>query len=48
MVVLQFFLDKEPKEALSIELLEWFGGMKGFVDYHAQPIYLKNAVIVEE
>jgi putative transposase len=42
------FLNKVPREDISIELLEWFGGIKGFVDYHSQPIYLKNAVIVEE
>jgi putative transposase len=42
------FLNKEPKEAISIDLLEWFGGMRGFIDYHSQTIYLKNAVIVEE
>lgn len=42
------FINKEPREDLSIELLEWFGGIRGFVEYHSQPIYLKGAVIVEE
>jgi putative transposase len=42
------FLNKEPKEPISIELLEWFGGIRGFLQYHSQPIYLKSAVIVEE
>jgi putative transposase len=42
------FLIKEPKEAISIELLEWFGGIRGFIDYHSQPIYLKSAVVVED
>ncbi len=42
------FLNKEPKESVSIELLDWFGGKKGFLEYHSQPIYLKNAIIVEE
>lgn len=42
------FLNKEPKEAITIELFEWFGGMRGFIEYHSQTIYLKNAVIVEE
>jgi putative transposase len=42
------FLNKKPTEVASIELLEWFGGIKGFVEYHSQPIYLKNAVVIEE
>ncbi len=42
------FINKIPKEPLSIELLDWFGGLRGFVDYHSQIIYLKNAVIIEE
>ena len=29
------------------KVLDWFGGAKRFIEYHAQPIYLKNAVIVE-
>jgi len=24
------------------KVLDWFGGVKGFMDYHNQPIYLKN------
>jgi len=24
------------------DALEWFGGLKGFLDYHSQPIYLKQ------
>ena len=29
------------------KLLEWFGGTDKFIEYHAQPIHLKNAVVVE-
>jgi putative transposase len=42
------FLNKKPTEVASIELLEWFGGIKGLVEYHSQPIYLKNAIVIEE
>ncbi len=42
------FLTKDPKQAISIELLEWFGGIKGFLEYHSQTIYLKDAIVVEE
>ena len=41
------YLLKAPSQKASIELLEWFGGIEGFRKYHNQPIYLKNAVIVE-
>ncbi len=42
------FLIKEPKEPISIELLEWFGGIRGFLEYHSQSIYLKSAIIIDE
>ena len=29
------------------EVLEWFGGKDGFISYHQQPAYLKNAIIIE-
>jgi len=28
-------------------LIEWFGGLDRLIQYHQQPIYLKNAVVVE-
>ena len=28
------------------EVMEWFSGKEGFIDYHQQPIFLKNAVMV--
>jgi len=29
------------------EVLDWFGGLPAFEQYHKQPIYLKNAQIIE-
>ena len=29
------------------EVLEWFGGEGAFVQYHQQPIFLKDAVVIE-
>jgi len=29
------------------EVLDWFGGIKGFIDYHSQPVYLKEAIELE-
>ena len=42
------YLNKKPKEDLSIQLLEWFGGLKGFDYYHSQPVFLKSAIVIEE
>ena len=42
------YLNKKPKEDLSIQLLEWFGGLKGFDDYNSQPVFLKSAIVIEE
>lgn len=35
-------LSNRPATLERQEVLEWFGGIKGFMDYHNQPIYLKN------
>jgi REP element-mobilizing transposase RayT len=40
-------LSNMPTPLLRYEVLEWFGGTKGFLDYHSQPIYLKNAAELE-
>lgn len=40
-------LSQSPTLLLREELLDRFGGRKEFVDYHSQPIYLKNAVVLE-
>jgi hypothetical protein len=29
------------------EVLDWFGGIDGFIRYHQQPFYLKDAIIME-
>ena len=29
------------------KVLDWFGGAEKFIEYHSQPIHLKNAVVVE-
>ena len=29
------------------EVLDWFGGREKFIEFHQQPIHLKNAVVVE-
>lgn len=29
------------------EILEWFGGVEQFIEFHKQPVYLKNAIVLE-
>jgi len=29
------------------EVLDCFGGIKGFIEYHSQPFYLKEAIELE-
>lgn len=36
------FLSDKPTFLCRQAVLEWFGGVKGFTDYHSQPIYLKK------
>ena len=40
-------LSQLPTKIKRNEILEWFGGTDKFIAFHGQPIYLKNAVIVE-
>jgi hypothetical protein len=40
-------LSQKPTMLLRDEVLDWFGGLKGFTDYHSQPVYLKKAVDLE-
>lgn len=42
------YLNKAPQEEASVRLLEWFGGQRGFREYHSQPVYLKGAVAIED
>ncbi|MDQ3845945.1 MAG: hypothetical protein M3342_18340 [Bacteroidota bacterium] len=42
----KYFHNKPNTEAAK-EMLEWFGGWQGFIQYHQQPIYLKEALVVE-
>jgi len=41
------YLHEQPTTDASREALTWFGGLKGFIQYHQQPIDLKNAVVIE-
>lgn len=40
-------LTQKPTMALRDEVLDWFGGMKSFSDYHSQPVYLKKTIHLE-
>jgi len=40
-------LTQKPTMLLRDEVLDWFGGMKAFSDYHSQPVYLKKAIHLE-
>ena len=41
------FLTNARTELERKKVLDWFGGTEKFIQYHAQPIHLKNAVVVE-
>lgn len=41
------FLTNAPTKLQRQKVLEWFGGSEKFIEFHTQPIYLKNAVIAE-
>ena len=41
------YLHNQPTTDATKEALNWFGGLKGFIQYHQQPIDLKNAVAIE-
>lgn len=35
-------ISPKPTMLLRNEVMDYFGGLKGFVNYHSQPVYLKN------
>ena len=41
------FLSKSPTKIKRQQVLEFFGHGTGFVEFHSQPIYLKNAITLE-
>jgi len=41
------FISDKPTALCRQEVLEWFGGIKGFVDYHSQPIFPKDYAELE-
>ena len=43
----QTMLSQTPTKLKRNEVLQWFGGLNKFIEYHKQPIYLKNAVALE-
>lgn len=42
------YLNKTPEQKAARELLEWFGGERGFRDYHSQTIYPKSVIVIED
>lgn len=40
-------LSQSPTKIQRDKVIEWFGSVEKFIEYHAQPIYLKNAVVLE-
>lgn len=40
-------LSSKPTRLLRSEVLDWFGGIKEFTNYHSQSIYLKDAAELE-
>ena len=40
-------LSISPTKLLRQEVLDWFGGLAAFLEYHSRPIYLKNAAALE-
>ncbi len=41
------FLSTSKTMLMRRELLDWFGSTKKYIDFHQQPIHLKNAVVLE-
>ncbi|MEJ7610479.1 MAG: hypothetical protein WKF88_04800 [Ferruginibacter sp.] len=41
------YLHKTPTQPAGIHLMEWFGGLEGFIKYHQQEIYLKGSENIE-
>lgn len=38
---------KRPTTSAAAEALNWFGDKENFLLYHNQPVYLKNALVIE-
>ena len=41
------FLTNTPTTLQRQKVLNWFGGCEKFIEFHTQPVYLKNAMVVE-
>ncbi len=41
-------ISSPPTQLLRTEILDWFGGVEPFREFHKQPVYLKNAVVIDE
>lgn len=41
-------VSNSPTQLLRNEILDWFGGAEQFIEFHKQPVYLKNAVVIDE
>jgi len=41
-------ISNSPTNLSRDEILDWFGGVSQFIEFHKQPVYLKNAVIIDE
>ncbi|MDQ6756365.1 MAG: hypothetical protein M3004_05475 [Bacteroidota bacterium] len=41
-------ISSAPTQLLRTEILDWFGGVEPFREFHKQPVYLKNAVVIDE
>jgi len=40
-------ISSSPTHLLRDEMLDWFGGVKQFIEFHKQPVYLKNAAVLD-
>lgn len=43
----KLYSTKEPTLNCSKEVIEWFGNKESFINYHQQPVYPKDAVVIE-
>ena len=40
-------LTNAPTKLERQKVLDWFGGTEKFIEYHEQPVHIKNAAVVE-
>ncbi|MGN6617851.1 MAG: hypothetical protein ACTHJ5_11810 [Ilyomonas sp.] len=40
-------LSDAPTNLVRDEVIEWFGDKEAFIEFHHQPIYLKQAIVIE-